>query len=69
MTALQGFRVRLVEKGEVKTQFAFDCEAEDFRHAIEQATDAYPNGTCVAIKERAAVRVEGAVATGEGVVR
>ena len=69
MTALRSYRVRLVETSEAKAQFAFDCEAEDVRHALEQAADAYPNGTCVAIKERAAVRVEGAVVNGEGVVR
>jgi hypothetical protein len=69
VTALRGYRVRLVETGEAKTQFAFDCEAEDFRHALEQAAGAYPDGICVAIKERADVSAAGPGVSGEGVVR
>jgi hypothetical protein len=61
--------VRLVEAGEAKTQFAFDCEAEDFRHALEQAADAYPGGRCVAIRERMGSSAAGPGVNGEGVVR
>ncbi len=55
MTGLKYYRVRLVETEGGRSRFAFDCEAEDWRHALEQAHDAYPHGACVAIKERGAV--------------
>jgi hypothetical protein len=55
VTGLKNYRVRLVETEGGRSRFAFDCEAEDWRHALEQARDAYPHAACVAMKERGAV--------------
>jgi hypothetical protein len=45
--ALPCYRVTLFEHAEDSETIVFECEAEDIRHAIEQAENAYPAATVI----------------------
>jgi hypothetical protein len=57
VTGLKYYRVRLVETEGRRSRFAFDCQADDSTHAIEQATNAYPDARCIRLQERATANI------------
>jgi hypothetical protein len=47
----------MVQTGGARSQFVFDCQADDAPHALEQAINAYPDARCVRLQERATANI------------
>jgi hypothetical protein len=52
MDGLTHYRVSLWETKDDEQPIVFDCWAEDFDHAKEQALDAYPEGEIIVVAPR-----------------